>query len=61
MSTEAPRVTVAFNRFGLGPRRGDLAKITDPRAAVIAELAAPEGAAIADEALLRTPVALQTV
>ncbi len=61
MPTDAQRAVVAFTRFGYGPRPGDLAKTKDPRAIVIAELESPDGAAIADDSLPRTPVALQTV
>ena len=61
MSTDAQRVVVAFNRFGFGPRPGDLAKTPDPHAILLAELEAPEGAAIVDESLPRGPVAVQAV
>jgi uncharacterized protein (DUF1800 family) len=61
MSTDAQRAVVAFTRFGFGPRPGDLAKTTDPRAILIAELEAPDGAVIADDSLPRTPEALQAV
>jgi len=61
MAIPDARALVAFNRFGLGPRPGDLAKMDDPREAILAELSAPRVAAIDDPALLRTPVALQAV
>jgi uncharacterized protein (DUF1800 family) len=61
MSMDAQRAVVAFNRFGYGPRPGDFAKTKDPRAILIAELESPDGAAIVDDSLPRTPVALQTV
>jgi uncharacterized protein (DUF1800 family) len=61
MAIDDPRLLVAFNRFGYGPRPGDLAKTSDPRTAVLAELEASDGAAMTDPALLRTPEALQAV
>jgi uncharacterized protein (DUF1800 family) len=61
MAIPDPRLLVAFNRFGLGPRPGDLAKTGDPREAILAELNAPRIALIDDPALLRTPLALQAV
>jgi len=61
VSIDAQRALVAFTRFGFGPRPGDLAKTQDPRAILIAELAAPDGATLADDSLPRTPAALQTV
>src|ERR1700676_1519161 len=61
MAIPDPRALVAFNRFGLGPRPGDLAGMTDAREAILAELNAPRGALIDDPALQRTPQALQAV
>jgi uncharacterized protein (DUF1800 family) len=61
MSAEDPRLLVAFNRFGLGPRPGDLTKTHDPRTALVAELETFDGAAATDAALMRTPEALQAV
>ena len=61
MPTDDPRLLVAFNRFGYGPRPGDLAKKDDPRAAVLAELDASGGATIADLGLPRTSEALKAV
>jgi uncharacterized protein (DUF1800 family) len=59
MTIPDPRLLVAFNRFGFGPRPGDFARTSDPRRAILAELDAPQSAD--DPALQRTPVALQTV
>ncbi|HLH48341.1 MAG TPA: DUF1800 family protein [Roseiarcus sp.] len=61
MSTDAQRIVVAFNRFGFGPRPGDLAKTTDAHAALLAELEAPDGATIVEDQLPRGPAAVQTV
>ena len=61
MPTDDPRLLVAFNRFGYGPRQGDLARTNDPQAAVLAELEGSDGAAMTEPALLRTPEALQAV
>ena len=61
MTPIAPKALVAFNRFGLGPKPGDLAKTSDPAAALLAELAAPDAAKIDDAALERTPLILQAV
>ncbi len=61
MAAPDPRALVAFNRFGLGPRSGDLAAMTDAREAIFAELNAPRSALIDDPALQRTPLALQAV
>ncbi len=61
MATLAPHLLTAFNRFGLGPKLGDFARTTDPREALLAELAAPQGAVIDDPALIRTPEILQAV
>jgi uncharacterized protein (DUF1800 family) len=61
MAIPDPRALVAFNRFGLGPRPGDLAATTDAREAILAELNAPRSALIDDPALQRTPLALQAV
>jgi uncharacterized protein (DUF1800 family) len=61
MAIPDPRALVAFNRFGLGPRPGDLAGMTDAREAILAELNTPRGALIDDLALQRTPQALQAV
>jgi uncharacterized protein (DUF1800 family) len=59
MATPDPRLLIAFNRFGLGPRPGDFTRTSDPRAAILAELDAPQNAD--DPALRRTPLLLQTV
>jgi uncharacterized protein (DUF1800 family) len=59
MAAPDPRLLIAFNRFGLGARPGDFAKTSDPRAALLAELAAPLGPD--DPALQRSAVALQAV
>ena len=59
MATPDPRLLIAFNRFGLGPRPGDFARTNDPRGAVLAELDAPRS--VDDPALQRTPLALQAV
>jgi len=61
MATLAPHVLTAFNRFGLGPKFGDFARMKGPRGALLAELAAPQGAVIDDPALVRTPEILQAV
>jgi len=61
MDVLAPNLLIAFNRFGLGPRPGDFSRTADPRAALLAELAAPQGAMIEDETLDRTPAILQAV
>jgi uncharacterized protein (DUF1800 family) len=61
MAAPDPRALVAFNRFGLGPRPGDLAGMTDAREAILAELNTPRSALIDDPALQRTPLALQAV
>jgi uncharacterized protein (DUF1800 family) len=61
MFSDEPRQIIAFTRFGLGPRPGDLASVSDPRAALVAELEAPDAALIDDPALPRAPQALQTV
>jgi uncharacterized protein (DUF1800 family) len=61
MSADDPRALTAFNRFGLGPRPGDLTKAGDPRAALHAELETFDGASTTDPSLLRTPEALQAV
>jgi uncharacterized protein (DUF1800 family) len=59
MATPDPRLLIAFNRFGLGPRPGDFGRTSDPRAALLAELDAPQ--AVDDPALQRTPATLQAV
>src|SRR5260370_13091196 len=59
MTAPDPSLLTAFNRFGLGPRPGDLAKTSDPRAALLAELDAPLSPD--DPALQRSAVALQLV
>ncbi len=47
METDATRRLTAYNRFGMGPRPGDLAAMTgDSRAALKAELAKPDVALI---------------
>ncbi|WP_158815868.1 DUF1800 family protein [Methylocapsa sp. S129] len=61
MAIPDPRLLVAFNRFGLGPRPGDFARTSDPREAILAELNAPQSALLADPALQRTPLILQAV
>jgi len=61
VTTDDARVLVAFTRFGLGPRPGDLARGGDPREAIVAELTAPDGARTDDSALPRTSEALQAV
>jgi uncharacterized protein (DUF1800 family) len=61
MSASELRPSVAFSRFGLGPRQGDLAKTGDARAVILAELEAPDGALIEDTALPRGPQAVQAV
>src|SRR5579872_4371018 len=61
MSTDAQRIVVAFNRFGFGPRPGDLAKTSDPHAVLFAELEAPDGATFVDDSLPRSAAAVQTV
>jgi uncharacterized protein (DUF1800 family) len=61
VTTDGARLLVAFTRFGLGPRPGDLARGGDPREAIVAELTAPGGARIDDSALPRTSEALQAV
>jgi uncharacterized protein (DUF1800 family) len=59
MTTPDPRLLIAFNRFGLGPRPGDFSRTSDPRKALLAELDAPQSAD--DAALQRSPLALQAV
>ena len=59
MATPDPRLLIAFNRFGLGARPGDFGRTSDPRKAILAELAAPLSAD--DPALRRTPLVLQAV
>jgi len=59
MALTDPRAALAFNRFGLGPRPGDLARAGDMRAALLAELDAPPS--LDDPALQRTAQILQSV
>jgi uncharacterized protein (DUF1800 family) len=59
MALMDPRAPLAFNRFGLGPRPGDLARTSDVRAALLAELDAAPGPD--DPALQRSAQILQTV
>jgi uncharacterized protein (DUF1800 family) len=59
MTAPDPSLLTAFNRFGLGARPGDLAKTSDPRAALLAELDAPLSPD--DPALQRSAIALQLV
>ena len=61
MAIPDPRAFVAFSRFGLGPRPGDIASMTSAREALLAELDTPGGALIDDPALQRTPQTLQAV
>ncbi len=61
MAIPDPRALVAFNRFGFGPRPGDLTGIGDPREALLADLGASESAAADDPAFLRSPQAVQAV
>jgi uncharacterized protein (DUF1800 family) len=61
MSVDDSDWIVAFNRFGLGARPGARVLIGDPRAALIAELAASGGARLDDAELLATPQILQAV
>jgi uncharacterized protein (DUF1800 family) len=61
MISDDPRQIIAYTRFGLGPRPGDLGKASDPRATLLAELEAPDAALIDDPALLRAPQAVQAV
>jgi uncharacterized protein (DUF1800 family) len=55
------QLLTAFNRFGFGPKPGDFARTSDPRAAIRAELATPQVAAIDYPNLDRTAVILQAV
>lgn len=59
MALTDPRAALAFNRFGLGARPGDLARAGDMRAALLAELDAPPS--LDDPALQRTAQILQSV
>jgi len=61
MSAPDAHLSTVFNRFGLGARPGDFARVDDPRDYLIAELNAPDGALIADPALPRGPEAIQAV
>jgi uncharacterized protein (DUF1800 family) len=54
MATEPSDWKVAYNRFGLGPRRGESPHAGDPREALRAELEAPGGARLEDSALRST-------
>lgn len=45
------RTVTAFARFGLGARVGDLTRIADPDAAIMAEIEAPSGAMLPGDAL----------
>jgi len=61
MTAPSPQWIVAYKRFGLGPRPGDLARGGDPREAVLAELAEPGAAILDDGALRHTPQMLQAI
>lgn len=55
MSTNPDDRYLAFTRFGLGPRPGDLKSMTgDPKAALLAEIGGPAALALADSSLLTT-------
>jgi uncharacterized protein (DUF1800 family) len=59
MALADPRAPLAYNRFGLGPRPGDLGRAGDVRAALLAELDAPP--ILDDPALQRTAQIIQSV
>ena len=52
MLSPSQRVLAGFQRFGFGPRPGDLVAVSDPRAALHAELASPDAGLIASDATL---------
>jgi len=56
-----PSWIVAFKRFGLGPRPGDVERAGDPREALLAEIASPEALKLDGSDLLSTTAILQAV